>query len=78
MRNIMRHYKIEVIQHTNLQGRVLPKLYRLQTIEGNIVFTSSDEDLVKDLEFLMESARIRRRIPANLFALQESGVSFDD
>lgn len=65
----MRHYRIETIQRENQ-----PKRFTLRTIEGLFVFSSNDENVVLDYEFLLESARIRRWIPANMFALKNAGV----
>ena len=65
----MRHYKIETIQYENQ-----PKHYILRTTDDLYIFSSADENVVLDLEFLLESARIRRWVPANMFALKSAGV----
>ena len=70
----MRHYKIETIQQEDQ-----PKIFILRTISGLFVFSSHDENVVLDYEFLLESARIRRWVPANMFALKNAGVDlFED
>lgn len=57
----MTHYEISVKQHRNLQKKLMPPIYSVfYIVEGEVIYTSHDEGVAKDIKYLLNKARAER------------------
>ena len=57
----MTHYEISVKQHRNLQNKLGPPIYSVfYIVEGEVIYTSHDEGVAKDVKYLLNKARAER------------------